>query len=63
MPGSGNILTLDVGGTSTDVALIENLEPRRQRTTEVGHLSVPRFGARRGRRSARVAVQSPMCRN
>jgi N-methylhydantoinase A len=38
--GFKNILTLDVGGTSTDVALIENLEPRRQRTTEVGHLSV-----------------------
>jgi N-methylhydantoinase A len=38
--GLKNILTLDVGGTSTDVALIEGLEPRRQRTTEVGHLSV-----------------------
>jgi N-methylhydantoinase A len=38
--GFKNILTLDVGGTSTDVALIENLEPRRARTTEVGHLSV-----------------------
>ncbi len=38
--GIRNILTLDVGGTSTDVALIENLEPRRQRTTEVGHLAV-----------------------
>ena len=38
--GYKNILTLDVGGTSTDVALIENLEPRRVRTTEVGHLSV-----------------------
>ncbi len=38
--GIRNIMTLDVGGTSTDVALIENLEPRRQRTTEVGHLSV-----------------------
>ena len=38
--GLKNILTLDVGGTSTDVALIENLEPRRTRTTEVGHLSV-----------------------
>jgi N-methylhydantoinase A len=38
--GFKNILTLDVGGTSTDVALIENLEARRQRTTEVGHLSV-----------------------
>ena len=38
--GLRNILTLDVGGTSTDVALIENLEPRRARTTEVGHLSV-----------------------
>ena len=38
--GFANILTLDVGGTSTDVALIENLEPRRTRTTDVGHLSV-----------------------
>ena len=38
--GYRNILTLDVGGTSTDVALIENLEPRRVRTTDVGHLSV-----------------------
>jgi len=38
--GFNNILTLDVGGTSTDVALIEALEPRRVRTTSVGHLSV-----------------------
>jgi N-methylhydantoinase A len=38
--GFSNILTLDVGGTSTDVALIEGLEARRVRTTEVGHLSV-----------------------
>jgi N-methylhydantoinase A len=38
--GIKNILTLDVGGTSTDVALIENLEARRVRTTEVGHLQV-----------------------
>jgi N-methylhydantoinase A len=38
--GIRNILTLDVGGTSTDVALIENLAARRVRTTEVGHLSV-----------------------
>jgi N-methylhydantoinase A len=38
--GLENILTLDVGGTSTDVALIEKGEPRRVRTTEVGHLSV-----------------------
>ncbi|MBC2669861.1 hydantoinase/oxoprolinase family protein [Novosphingobium piscinae] len=38
--GLKNILTLDVGGTSTDVALIENLEARRQRETEVGHLKV-----------------------
>ena len=35
-----NILTLDVGGTSTDVALIENGEPRLVRTTDVGHLTV-----------------------
>ncbi len=38
--GFSNILTLDVGGTSTDVALIENGEPRRVRTTDVAHLSV-----------------------
>ena len=38
--GIKNILTLDVGGTSTDVALIEDLEARRQRNTDVGHLSV-----------------------
>jgi N-methylhydantoinase A len=38
--GLRNILTLDVGGTSTDVALIEDLDARRVRTTEVGHLSV-----------------------
>ena len=38
--GIKNILTLDVGGTSTDVALIEDGEPRRVRTTDVGHLTV-----------------------
>jgi len=38
--GLKNILTLDVGGTSTDVALIEGLDARRVRTTDVGHLSV-----------------------
>ena len=38
--GLKNILTLDVGGTSTDVALIESNEPRLTRETEVGHLSV-----------------------
>jgi N-methylhydantoinase A len=38
--GIKNILTLDVGGTSTDVALIENAEPRLVRNTDVGHLKV-----------------------
>ncbi len=38
--GCTNILTLDVGGTSTDVALIENSEPRLSRTTDVGDLTV-----------------------
>lgn len=38
--GLKNILTLDVGGTSTDVALIENGEPRLRRETSVGHLTV-----------------------
>lgn len=35
-----NILTLDVGGTSTDVALIENGAPKLRRETSVGHLTV-----------------------
>ena len=38
--GLPNLLTLDVGGTSTDVALIEHGEPRRARITEVGDLAV-----------------------
>ncbi|MEM1103123.1 MAG: hydantoinase/oxoprolinase family protein [Pseudomonadota bacterium] len=38
--GLENILTLDVGGTSTDVALIEKGEPRLVRDTSVGDLSV-----------------------
>jgi N-methylhydantoinase A len=38
--GFKNILTLDVGGTSTDVALIENGEPRLVRNTDIGHLKV-----------------------
>lgn len=38
--GYKNILTLDVGGTSTDVALIENFEPRLVRNTSVGDLAV-----------------------
>ncbi len=38
--GFKNILTLDVGGTSTDVALIENSEPRLVRNTDIGHLKV-----------------------
>ncbi len=38
--GFPNVLTLDMGGTSTDVALIENYEPRLRRETSVGHLTV-----------------------
>ena len=38
--GFKNVLTLDVGGTSTDVALIENSEPRLVRNTDIGHLKV-----------------------
>ncbi|HEX5201058.1 MAG TPA: hydantoinase/oxoprolinase family protein [Actinoplanes sp.] len=40
LAGHGNLLTLDMGGTSTDVALIEDFAPRIRRETEVGHLSV-----------------------
>ena len=35
-----NVLTLDMGGTSTDVALIENYQARLRRETSVGHLTV-----------------------
>jgi N-methylhydantoinase A len=38
--GYENILTLDMGGTSTDVALIEKGEPKLRRETSVGHLTV-----------------------
>ncbi|GEQ98478.1 5-oxoprolinase [Iodidimonas gelatinilytica] len=38
--GINNLLTLDMGGTSTDVALIENGEPRLRRETSVGDLTV-----------------------
>ena len=38
--GVKNILTLDMGGTSTDVALIENGSARLQRETSVGDLNV-----------------------
>jgi len=38
--GMPNVLTLDMGGTSTDVALIENYQARLRRETSVGHLTV-----------------------
>jgi N-methylhydantoinase A len=38
--GHANVLTLDMGGTSTDVALIENYQARLRRETSVGHLTV-----------------------
>ena len=38
--GYRNLLTLDMGGTSTDVALIENGAPRLRRDTTVGDLTV-----------------------
>ncbi len=38
--GHPNVLTLDMGGTSTDVALIENYQARLRRETSVGHLTV-----------------------
>ena len=38
--GYENVLTLDMGGTSTDVALIENGHPRQRRETTVGDLTV-----------------------
>jgi N-methylhydantoinase A len=38
--GFPNLLTVDVGGTSTDVALIQNGEPRLRRETTVGDVTV-----------------------
>jgi len=38
--GFPNLLTADVGGTSTDVALIQNGEPRLRRETTVGDVNV-----------------------
>ena len=38
--GNPNVLTLDMGGTSTDVALIEDYQARLRRETSVGHLTV-----------------------
>ncbi|MGI9245917.1 MAG: hydantoinase/oxoprolinase family protein, partial [Steroidobacteraceae bacterium] len=38
--GFPNLLTVDVGGTSTDVALIENGQPRLRRETTVGDVTV-----------------------
>jgi N-methylhydantoinase A len=38
--GFSNVLTLDMGGTSTDVALIEGGQARLQRETSVGDLNV-----------------------
>jgi N-methylhydantoinase A len=38
--GFPHLLTLDVGGTSTDVALIQNGEPRLRRETTVGDVTV-----------------------
>ncbi len=38
--GYGDLLTLDMGGTSTDVALIQNGIPRKRRETTVGDVTV-----------------------
>jgi N-methylhydantoinase A len=38
--GFGNLLTLDMGGTSTDVALVQDGKPRIGRETAVGDLTV-----------------------
>lgn len=40
LAGHGNLLTLDMGGTSTDVSLVEDHAPRISRETAVGDLRV-----------------------
>ena len=38
--GARDLLTFDMGGTSTDVALVQNLKPRTGRETKIGDLTV-----------------------
>ena len=38
--GSRDLLTFDMGGTSTDVALVQDLKPRTGRETKIGDLTV-----------------------
>lgn len=40
LAGYGSLLTLDMGGTSTDVALIDDYAPRTRRQTDLGDLQV-----------------------
>jgi N-methylhydantoinase A/oxoprolinase/acetone carboxylase beta subunit len=58
--GFPNLLTVDVGGTSTDVALIQNGEPRLRRETTVGDVTV-RASRSTSAPSAPAAARSPTC--
>ena len=61
--GFDNILTFDMGGTSTDVALCQNGEPTIGRETSI--CALPASGCRPSTctRSARAAARSPTCRS
>jgi len=61
--GYDNVLTFDMGGTSTDVALIQNAKARIRRETRVGDVTVraPSVDVRHGR--CEVVARSPLCRS
>ncbi len=53
--GHANVLTLDMGGTSTDVALIEDFRPRLRRETIVGQDNEAIYGSLLGLGSEQLA--------
>ena len=60
--GINNVITFDMGGTSTDVALIENGQALVRRETTVGDVTV-RASALDVRSIGAAVVQSPTYQN
>ena len=61
--GYDNLLTFDMGGTSTDVALIQKGVAQTRRETRVGDVTVRASSRSTSGRSAPAAAPSPMCRS